>query len=57
MKKEGRNLRLEINICRRRRGGVRDPREEAEEECLELIKKNRKNRSAGQIDILSKEEC
>jgi hypothetical protein len=47
---------LEINICRRRRGGDRDTREETEEECLELIKKNKENRPAGQIDIQSKEE-
>jgi hypothetical protein len=46
---------LKINICRRQ-GGDRDRREETEKECLELIKKNKKNRSAGQVDIQSKEE-
>jgi hypothetical protein len=48
---------LKINIRSRRRGGDRDTREETEEECLELIKKNKENRPAGQIDIRSKEEC
>ncbi len=37
---------MKINICSRRRGGDRDTREETEEECLELIKKNKENRSA-----------
>ncbi len=48
---------MKINICSRRRGGDRDTREETEEECLKLMKKNKENRSAGQIDIQNKEEC
>ncbi len=56
MRKRREESRLKIYICRRRRGEDRDTREETEKECLELIKKNKKNRPAGQIDIQSKEE-